>query len=128
MATYNKTGVAKYYVTTDTHCSPWGHRNGVNGKTIHFDLGDNTAASHFGDRDYPETMSVAAKIALLGNMTPLLRGLIPAANRRFTRTTRTKSSFSVWIPARLTSKRLLSRSPNLMRWRGRCPCWKITGT
>ena len=93
MATYNKTGVAKYYVTTDTHCSPWGHRNGVNGKTIHFDLGDNTAASHFGDRDYPETMSVAAKIALLGNHDTSVKGVNPGGESQIYKDNQNKVIF-----------------------------------
>ena len=66
MPTINKTGVVRYNVSTDTHNSPWGHRNGVNGTTIHFDLGDNTLGSAFREFDDPETMSVAC-MALRGN-------------------------------------------------------------
>ena len=67
MAAYNKSGVVRYYVTTDTHGYPWGFRNGVDGTTVHFDLGDNTAGWVAGDFDIPETMSVEANIALRGN-------------------------------------------------------------
>ena len=72
MSAINKTGVVRYNVTADTHNSPWGHRNSVNGDTIHFDLGDNTLGYHVGDLDYPETMSVQKdsngnSIALYGN-------------------------------------------------------------
>ena len=67
MSTYNKSGVVRYYVTTDTHHTPWGYRNGVNGKTIHFDLGDNTTGCEFGEPDTPEEMSTATGIALDGN-------------------------------------------------------------
>lgn len=66
MATYNKSGVVRYYVTTDTHHTPWGYRNGVNGKTIHFDLGDNTLGCNPGELDDPEIMS-ATCMALRGN-------------------------------------------------------------
>lgn len=66
MAAINKTGVVRYNVSTDTHNSPWGHRNGVNGTTIHFDLGDNTLGCAVGEFDDPETMSVAC-MALRGN-------------------------------------------------------------
>lgn len=68
MEAYNKTGSVRYYVTTDTHGYPWGFRHGVNGKTIHFDLGDNTAGCNLGDHDVePETMALATEIALYGN-------------------------------------------------------------
>ena len=66
MPTINKTGVVRYNVSTDTHNFPWGHRNGVNGETIHFDLGDNTTGCAAGEFDEPETMSVAC-MALRGN-------------------------------------------------------------
>lgn len=76
MATYNKSGVVRYYVTTDTHHTPWGYRNGVNGKTIHFDLGDNTTGCEFGEPDTPEEMSTATGIALDGNHdTAVLGGI-----------------------------------------------------
>lgn len=67
MATYNKSGVVRYYVTTDTHHTPWGYRNGVNGKTIHFDLGDNTAGCEYDEFDPPEDMDTETGIALDGN-------------------------------------------------------------
>ena len=66
MSTINKTGVVRYYVTADTHNSPWGHRNGVNGKTVHFDFGDNTLGCNPGEFDDPEVMSVTC-MALRGN-------------------------------------------------------------
>lgn len=66
MSAINKTGVVRYNVTADTHNSPWGHRNGVNGTTIHFDLGDNTLGCNPGELDDPEIMS-ATCMALRGN-------------------------------------------------------------
>lgn len=63
----SKTGIVKYYVTTDTHSYPWGIRNGVNGATVHFDLGDNTAGFRKNYAEAPEVMSVASQIALRGN-------------------------------------------------------------
>lgn len=74
MSTYKNGTNVRYYVTTDTHGSPWGIRNGVNGKTIHFDLGDNTIGYRRGDFDAPEQMSVAATIALYGNHDTVVNG------------------------------------------------------
>lgn len=74
MPTINKTGVVRYNVSTDTHNFPWGHRNGVNGETIHFDLGDNTTGCAAGEFDEPETMSVAC-MALRGNHDTICLGL-----------------------------------------------------
>ena len=75
MEAYNKTGSVRYYVTTDTHGYPWGFRHGVNGKTIHFDLGDNTAGCNLGDHDAePETMALATEIALYGNHATTVLG------------------------------------------------------
>ena len=66
MAAIQKTGIVKYNIITDTHGYPWGHRNGVNGETVHFDLGDNTVGYAEGEFDEPEVMSVEC-MALLGN-------------------------------------------------------------
>ena len=74
MSAINKTGVVRYNVTTDTHGYPWGHRHGVNGTTIHFDLGDNTVGCNLGELDPPEAMSVEANIALRGNHDTAVMG------------------------------------------------------
>lgn len=79
MATLSKTGTVRFDVTTDTHNSPWGFRNGVNGKTIYFDLGDNTRGRYYEDIDFPEVMSVCQdeddnSIALFGNHDTAVNG------------------------------------------------------